>query len=200
MYQTRLRYRLSRKRSQIRFNSRYIHNRVNSKSLGKLKLDCIRCYTSDLIGANPLFSKLLRSAIQHSQVVRRKPYLLAYNIVRGRISVLICLKLHVTFGLLRRLNDFVKYGSKVLSRWGYSLNWLYTHTRGITPGNSKRGISGYLQNGIVPDELGDLDPPGPFVLSIVYVRLEILINFAIQSLRLTISLRVKRSGHFALYA
>ena len=75
----------------------------------------------------------------------------------------------------------------------------YTHTRGITLGNSKQGISGYFRNSVVPNELGNLDPFSPFVLSIVYVSLEILINFTIQSLCLTISLQVKRSGHFALY-
>jgi len=199
MYQTGPRHRLSRKRSQIRFNLRYIHNRVNLKSFWELKLDRVRCYMSDLIRSNPLFSKLLRSTIQHSKIVRGEPDLLAYNIVRGRISMLICLKLHTAFCLLR-LNDFVKYSGEGLRRWGYSLDWFYTHTRGITPGNSKQRISSYFRNSVVPNELGDLDPLSPFVLPIVYISSEVLINFAIQSLRLTIGLWVKHSGHFALYA
>jgi len=200
MYQTGRRHRLSRKRSQIRLNSRHIHHQVNPKSFWELKLNHIRCYTSDFIGANSLFSKFLGSVIQHAKVVHREPYLLAYNVVQGRISALICLKLHITFGLLRRLNNFIKYGSKVFSRWGYSLDWFHTHMRGITPGNSKQGISGYFQNGVVPNELGNLDPFSPFILTIIYVSSEVLINFTVQPLHLTISLWVKCSGHFVLYA
>jgi len=65
--------------------------------------------------------------------------------------------------------------------------------------NSKWGISGYFQNGVVPNELGNLDPFSLIILSIIYVSSKILINFVIQLLHLTISLWVKRSGHFALY-
>ena len=96
------------------------------------------------------------------------------------------LKLHVAFSLLRRLYDLVKYGSKVLSRWGYCLYWLYTHVWGITPGNSKWGISGNFQDRVVPDKLGNFDPLSPVVLSIVDVGLEILINFVVQLLCLSI--------------
>jgi len=72
--------------------------------------------------------------------------------------------------------------------------------RRVTPGNSKWGISGHLRNGVVPNELGDLDPFSPFILTIVYVSSEILINFAVQLLHLTIGLWVKCGGHFAFYA
>ena len=67
--------------------------------------------------------------------------------------------------------------------------------RGITPGDSKQGISGYLRDRVVPDKLGNFDPSSPFVLSITDIGPEVLIDFAIQSLRLTISLRMECSGH-----
>ena len=67
--------------------------------------------------------------------------------------------------------------------------------RGITPGNSKWGISGHLRDCVVPDKLGNFDPFSPFILSITDVGPEVLIDFAIQSLHLTIGLRMECSGH-----
>ena len=72
--------------------------------------------------------------------------------------------------------------------------------RGITPGDSKWGISGYLRDRVVPDKLGDFDPFSPFILSIIDVGPEVLIDFAIQSLCLSIGLRVERSGHLPFNA
>ena len=72
--------------------------------------------------------------------------------------------------------------------------------RGVTLGNSKQGISGYLGDHIVPDKLGNFDPFSPFVLSITDVGPKVLINLAIQSLRLTIGLRMECSGHLPLDA
>ena len=72
--------------------------------------------------------------------------------------------------------------------------------RGITPGNSKRGISSDLQDCIVPDKLGNFDPFSPFVLSIIDIGPEVLIDLAIQSLRLSVGLRVERRGHFSFNA
>ena len=72
--------------------------------------------------------------------------------------------------------------------------------RGVTPGNSKRGISSYLRDCVVPYKLGNFDPFSPFVLSITEVGPEVLIDFAIQLLRLTISLRMECSGHLPFNA
>ena len=72
--------------------------------------------------------------------------------------------------------------------------------RGITLGDSKRGISGYLRDRVVPDKLGNFDPFSPFILSIVDIGPEVLIDLAIQSLRLSIGLRVECSGHLPLNA
>ena len=61
--QTGPRHWLTGKRSSVRFHTRDIHNWVNSQSLGELKLDRIWGDSCDLIGADPFFRKLLRSAI-----------------------------------------------------------------------------------------------------------------------------------------
>ena len=72
--------------------------------------------------------------------------------------------------------------------------------RGVTPGNSKRRISSDLRDRIVPDELGNFDPFSPIILSIIDVGPEVLVDFTIQSLRLSISLRVEHSGHLPFNA
>ena len=72
--------------------------------------------------------------------------------------------------------------------------------RGITPGDSKWGISGYLRDRVVPDKLGNFDPFSPFTLSIIDVGPEVLIDLMIQSLRLAISLRMECSGHLPFNA
>ena len=53
VYRTRPGDGLSREWTQIRFNSRNVHYRVNPKGFRELELNRIRGYSSDLIGANP---------------------------------------------------------------------------------------------------------------------------------------------------
>ena len=65
--------------------------------------------------------------------------------------------------------------------------------RGIALGDLKQGISSDLRDHIVPDELGNFDPFTPIVLSIIDVSPEVLVDFTIQSLCLSISLRVECS-------
>ena len=72
--------------------------------------------------------------------------------------------------------------------------------RGITPCNSKWGIGSDLRDHIVPDELGNFDPVGPIVLSITDVSSEVLVDFAIQSLCLSVSLGMECSGHLSFNA
>ena len=72
--------------------------------------------------------------------------------------------------------------------------------RGITLGNSKLGISSDLGDHIVPDELGDLDPFSPIILSIIDVSPKVLVDFVIQSLCLSIGLGVECSGHLSFNA
>ena len=60
--------------------------------------------------------------------------------------------------------------------------------RGITPCNSKWGISSDLRDHIVPDELGDFDPFSPVILLIIDIGPKVLVDFAIQSLCLSIGL------------
>ena len=68
--------------------------------------------------------------------------------------------------------------------------------RGITPGNSKWGIGSDLRDCIVPDELGNFDPFGPIILSIIDISPKVLVDFAIQSLHLSVGLGMECSGHF----
>ena len=68
--------------------------------------------------------------------------------------------------------------------------------RGITPGNSKWGIGSDLRDCIVPDKLGNFDPFGPIILSIIDLSPKVLVDFTIQSLRLSVSLGMECSGHF----
>ena len=72
--------------------------------------------------------------------------------------------------------------------------------RGITPGNSKWGISRDLRDHIVPDKLGNFDPFSPIFLLIIDVSPKVLIDFAIQSLHLSISLGMECSGHLPFNA
>ena len=72
--------------------------------------------------------------------------------------------------------------------------------RGITLGNSKQRIGSDLRDHIVPGKLGNFDPFGPIVLSIIDVSPKVLIDLAIQSLCLTISLWVEGSGHLPFNA
>ena len=72
--------------------------------------------------------------------------------------------------------------------------------RGITPGNSKWGISSDLRDCIVPDELGDFDPFSPIVLSIIDISPKVLVDFMIQLLCLSISLGMEHSGHLSFNA
>ena len=72
--------------------------------------------------------------------------------------------------------------------------------RGITLGNSKQGIGSDLRDRIVPDELGNFDPFSPIVLSIIDIGPKVLVDFTIQSLRLSISLGMKHSGHLSFNA
>ena len=72
--------------------------------------------------------------------------------------------------------------------------------RGVTPGNSKQRIGSDLRDRIVPDELGNFDPFSPIILSIIDISPEVLVDFTIQSLRLSISLRGERSGHLPFNA
>ena len=76
----------------------------------------------------------------------------------------------------------------------------HPHSGRITPGDSKRGISGYLRDHVVSDKLGNFDPFSPFILLITDVGPKVLIDFAIQSLHLSIGLRVEHSGHLPFNA
>ena len=67
--------------------------------------------------------------------------------------------------------------------------------RGITPGDSKWGIGSDLRDCIVPDKLGNCDPFGPIVLSIIDISPKVLVDFAIQLLHLSVSLGMEHSGH-----
>ena len=72
--------------------------------------------------------------------------------------------------------------------------------RGITLGNSKQGIGSNLRDCIVPDKLGNFDPFGPIVLSIIDISPKVLVDFTIQSLCLSVSLGMECSGHFSFDA
>ena len=49
--------------------------------------------------------------------------------------------------------------------------------RGITLGNSKQGISSDLRDCVVPDKLGNFDPFGPIILSIIDIGPKVLPRF-----------------------
>ena len=102
--------------------------------------------------------------------------------------------------LIQGFDYFIKYDHKVLCHWGYCFCRLYTHTRGITLGDSKWGIGSDLRDHIVPDELGDFDPFSPVVLSIIDISPKVLVDFAIQLLCLPVSLGMKCSGHLSFNA
>ena len=72
--------------------------------------------------------------------------------------------------------------------------------RGITLGDSKQGISSDLRDRIVPDKLSNFDPFSPIVLLIIDISPKVLVDFMIQSLRLSVSLRVECSGHLPFNA
>ena len=72
--------------------------------------------------------------------------------------------------------------------------------RGITPGNSKQGISSDLRDHVVPDELGNFDPFSPVVLLVTDISPKVLVDFTIQSLHLSVGLRMECSGHLSFNA
>ena len=72
--------------------------------------------------------------------------------------------------------------------------------RGVTPGDSKWRIGSDLGDDIVPDKLGNFDPFSPLILSIIDISPEVLVDFAIQSLCLSISLGVEHSRHLSFNA
>ena len=72
--------------------------------------------------------------------------------------------------------------------------------RRITLGNSKWRVSSDLRDCIVPDKLGNFDPFGPIVLSVIDVGSKVLIDLVIKSFRLSVSLGVERSGHLLFNA
>ena len=69
--------------------------------------------------------------------------------------------------------------------------------KGVTPGNSKWRIGSDLGDRIVPDKLGNFDPFSPLILLIIDISPEVLVDFTIQSLCLSISLGVERSRHLS---
>ena len=72
--------------------------------------------------------------------------------------------------------------------------------RRITLGNSKWRVSSDLRDCIVPDKLGNFDPFGPIVLSVIDVGSKVLIDLAVQLFRLSIGLGVEHIGHLPFNA